>query len=1126
MGLGHSFRQRTLGGLSACLSCGSALPEDAEVCPACGKPIAPLKTINSNTFDGRVGPRTDMPLSSAMIPRVDANLAQLPKFLPERYELVKLLGQGGMGAVYHCIDRQLERPVAIKVMTDKFRSTPQGETRFMREARTQAIVNHANVSTILNFGVSPEGRLFLVMEYLEGEDLRDFLRKRGKIDPMLACELMRQALEGLQEAHTCGLVHRDLKPSNIMIVQDHRGLPLVKILDLGLAKMVGGQTDLMSITMDTATQLIGTPAYMSPEQVAGSKVDARADLYSMGVVFYEMLAGRLPFESETLQGWLYQHLHETPEMPSHYNPDLEKCPDIELLPMWLLEKRPDNRPQSAGDAVKVLMSALAGKSIADLIPNSLRTSPADAPPRPGSGSKKGIGSGSRQGIGAGSGHGAGSGSVHGIGSGSGHGIGSGSGRGVNSGTALGVGSGTRQGARPGSGPRPAVSSGTAPGVPIFPGSSNSASGSGPQATKLNPPLPSDRPRPPSMPRRSFSGELIPNSSARLTGIARMPASSAPPSGSQQSVSSGSQQSISSRTQRPSSNSINLITSITGLTPDQARTSFDHACADGTSAELAGNLALALKNWIRAQALSEMYGLPSAAAQIEECKHQIEFENTLASSDTAAKAGDWQTADDLLQQLAVPQEIIPRLEAAKTNMPRRLVAAWLVLATQKIRALPEGDIRRDLSERYMISCAASGDMNSAINFLDSAPRRAEMRIISFAQAVAAAIRHGHTDGMRPYLDRLKDDLALIANPAEHGKACLEVGRTFAVYGDLESAASALRDAYLFFGEALNQGIPIAVAERPLGADTRSTRSSPLPTQSMGSTKTLNGGKSVRASWLTAICALADAQAEAGLIDDCLKSAAAIDDPWTKSLVLSQLVQNFTRSGRHELAERHATGITFALPKTQALRAIAISKIYREDVEGAEEMMVAIPAPAERLPIFGVMAVFYGLRKEPTKPRTIIANLLAASKQIVGAVPRFHALAAAAEPMLSAGLHDMARAVYDEALQLIAQIEDPPERVRCLLHLVKLKEVRRDAVHSTTRTVAFGSQPQTQLLDMLRQALFAARLLRTDRDKLECFENMATRIAAAYLPVLATEMLNAFKDDADQAAIYIGLTAGMV
>ncbi len=524
----------------------------------------------------------------------------------------------------------------------------------------------------------------------------------------------------------------------------------------------------------------------------------------------------------------------------------------------------------------------------------------------------------------------------------------------------------------------------------------------------------------------------------------------------------------------------------------------------------------------------MYSFDPITPHLDHCKRQVEFETALAKSENAAKNGDWQIADDILQQLSLPQELDPRLEQAKASLPRRLVGAWMGLAATRVRAMPEGDLRRELAERYTITCAASGDMTGAINFLDSAPRRAEQRIVAFAQAVAAAVRHGHTEGMRPYLDRLKSDLNALSDPAEHGKASLEVGRAFAVYGDLENAAMELRDAFRFFGEALSKNIPITVADKPHSADSRTARPSPIPAQTTTniSGKTLSGAKSVRASWLTAVSALADAQAEAGLIDDCLKSVTAIDDPWTKALVMSQLVQNFTKSGRHELAERQATTITFALPKTQALRAIAISKIYREDVVGAEELLAAIPTPGERLPIFGVLAVYYGLRKDPTKPRTLIANLLGASKQINGALPRFHALAAAAEPMLSAGLNDMARAVFDEAFQMISLIDDPAERMRCLLHLVKLKELRRDAVHSTTRTVAFAGRPATHLLDMLRQALFAARQLRNDKDRLECFESMATRVAAANLPVLATEMFNAFKDEMDQAAIYIGLSAGMV
>jgi len=1073
--LGQSFRQSTMGGLAACLSCGSLLPEDASVCPACSKPVASLKTIN--TLDSRIGPRTDMPLNSATPPATAATQSSdvMPKFLPERYEPVKLLGQGGMGAVYHCIDRQLERPVAIKVMTDKFRSSPQGETRFMREARAQAIVNHTNVSTILNFGVSPEGKLFLVMEYLEGEDLRDFLRKRGKLDPMLACELMRQALDGLQEAHACGLVHRDLKPSNLMVIKDHRGQPWVKILDLGLAKMVGGQTDLLTITMDTANQLIGTPAYMSPEQVAGSKVDSRADLYSMGVVFYEMLAGRLPFESESLPGWLYQHLHELPEMPSRYNPDLTKCPQIEKLPMWLLEKKPEDRPQSAGEMVAVLKAILAGKSIAELIPNSLRTdiqTKADESgrlPAAGSGRLPAVATNARPIVPP---------PVPGVPT------------------------------LPPSSGRQAVKFSSIPAADpgrmqqAIPGLTRRPLGAGPTASRM-PAAPSAPPRAPGIVRQPLSAHVAP----ALQRFSNVPPPQAMPL-------------------NQSNSAINLVSSIAGLDAEQARASFDNSCSDALAAEATGNWKLALKNWQRAQALSDMYGCASPTVQLDACKKQVEYETIITKSDNAAKAGDWQTADDHLSSLALTPQIDPRLEAARATLPKRLVTAWLGLAAHKIRLLREGDVRRELSERYTIICASSGDMTGAINFLDASPRRAELRIISFSQAVAAAIRHGHSEGMRPYLERLTNDLSLVTNPAERGKACLEVGRTFAVYGDLESAAACLRDAGKCFTDALNRGIPIAVEDRSSSSDARTNRPSPIPSASLASGKIQTGGKSVRSSWLAAMSTLVDAQAEAGLIDDCLRSASVIDDPWTKALVTSQLVQNFTKAGRHELAERQAASITFALPKTQALRAIAISKIYREDVLGAEELLMAIPTPAERLPVIGVLAVYYGLRKEPTKPRTLIAQLLSSSKQINGALPRFNALAGAVEPMLNAGLNDMARAVFEEALHLVTQIDDPVERVRGLLNLVKMKEVRRDALQSTTRTFAFTTKPATHLLDMLRQALFSARQLRTERDKLECFETMATRVSAAYLPVVATEMFNAFRDDADQAAIYLGLCGGMV
>lgn len=1071
-----------MGGLSACPFCGTVLGPEETVCPQCGRPVASLKAVN--VLESNPGPRTDVPLSANPSQSGVLRLTlEKPTFLPERYEVQRLLGHGGMGAVYLCHDKQLDRPVAIKIMTDKFRASAQGETRFMREARAQAIVNHTNVSTILNFGVSPDGKCFLVMEYLEGEDLRQFMRRQGRLDPLLSCELMRQACEGLQEAHVCGLVHRDLKPSNLMIVKDHKGQPWVKILDLGLAKIVGGQTDLMTITLDTAAALIGTPAYMSPEQVAGSTVDCRADLYSIGVVFYEMLAGRLPFESESLSGWLYQHLHEMPLLPSAHNPDLAKYPRLEKLTMAMLAKHPEDRPQSAAEIVVTLKSVISGKPGTDILYNDVRRGADQAG---ASGGQTAADSGSRK--------------------------------------------------APGSGTSPAISSGRGSGGGI--GGGISAGSPSRAQVKISSVPAADRSRPVPPPagnlpgnvtRRPFSGgAIVPKlpasmsgGSARMPGIVRAPASGGP-------AAALARFSNPTAPVRTAKSGLYSVSAVSGLEPDQALKMYRETHAEALKCQTDGNWKEALKDWLRVQALAEMYpGLEQAQSELKEARRQVNFEEALGKSAAAAAKGDWQNADEILTQIAGPV-LESRLEQARVTLPPRLVAAWLALAAARIRALPEGDLRRDLSVRYTVICAASGDMPGAINFLDASPRKPEIRIVSLSQALVESVRRGRSEGLRPYIERLKNDLGQVADPAERGKASLEVGRAFAVYGDIETAGQIFRDASKYFSEALAQGIPISVADVAQNSDTRPYR--PAHTQSLpspsASGKFGSPAKIVRSSWLAALGALADAQAEAGLIDDCLKTASQVDDPWTKALMFSQLVQSFTRAGRHELAERQTQAITFALPKTQALRAIAISKVYLEDLVSAEEILAAISTPAEQLPIYGVLAVYHALRKDPTRPRTLIANLLMASKKVNGSLPRFNALCAAAEPMLSAGFNDMARSVVDEAMQMIPSVDDPAERLRCILHLCKLKEQRRDPTQSTTRTISAANKPATHLIDPLRQALFTARQLRNGQDRLGCLEALGIRVAAANVSLLSTELLNAFRDEQDQAAIYIGLAGGMI
>lgn len=255
-----------------------------------------------------------------------------------------------MGMVFLALDTALDRPVAIKLMSDRHGTDPTAQKRFLREARAQAIINHINVAKIQNVGVAQSGCPFLVMEYVEGRDLRQILREEPTgLDPIRVCELMLQACSGLSEAHQAGIIHRDLKPSNLIIQMDHQGRELLKILDLGLAKIMGGSTDLRTLTLVTAGVLVGTPAYMSPEQVNGSNVDARTDLYAIGVVLFELLTGRLPFESETMEGWLYQHLHSEPPPPSRIRPELARYPGLDATVLWCLAKQPHVRPARAED---------------------------------------------------------------------------------------------------------------------------------------------------------------------------------------------------------------------------------------------------------------------------------------------------------------------------------------------------------------------------------------------------------------------------------------------------------------------------------------------------------------------------------------------------------------------------------------------------------------------------------------------------------------------------------------------------------------------------------------------------------------------------------------------------------
>jgi serine/threonine-protein kinase len=320
--------------------------------------------------------------------------------LEGRYTIIARLGSGSMGTVYRAKQHAMGREVAVKILRGDRAVDETAKARFMREARANSLLASPNTVTVFDFGQSESGEFYLAMELLEGESLGQRLARVGRLPTPLAVDAARQALRSLSEAHAKGIIHRDLKPDNLFFArmltsaspgEGHE--EIVKVLDFGIAKMLHDDDVPMGVVETQAGTVFGTPRYMSPEQAQGKPLDARTDLYSLGVIVYQMLTGRPPFTDNDAVVVMARHIKSAPKRPNEANPEAGVPKELEDVVMRALSKDPADRQASADILAGELLAALEAQgamssgvraSITNAagirVPDSLRPPPMALPP--------------------------------------------------------------------------------------------------------------------------------------------------------------------------------------------------------------------------------------------------------------------------------------------------------------------------------------------------------------------------------------------------------------------------------------------------------------------------------------------------------------------------------------------------------------------------------------------------------------------------------------------------------------------------------------------------------------------------------------------------------------------------
>jgi len=325
-----------------------------KICPICkadyerGEIFCPVDGARLSSPSEMVG----VPLSSGQDPLIGTTLA-------ERYKILRPIGEGGMGIVYEAMHVVIEKKVALKVLRDDFSKRTEVVERFRQEAKSASRIGHEHIVDISDFGETPGGQSYFVMEHLEGEDLANVLAREGTLSPQRAVHIAAQCARALGAAHAKGIVHRDMKPENIFLVTRENQEDFVKIVDFGIAKMSDIEMEGAPGRKLTKTGMIfGTPEYMSPEQAAGKPLDHRVDVYSMGVIVYECVTGRVPFVGDTFMGILTQHMFEEVPLLSVVNPNVHCGAELETVILRALAKDPDERFRSMDEFGRALAGAM------------------------------------------------------------------------------------------------------------------------------------------------------------------------------------------------------------------------------------------------------------------------------------------------------------------------------------------------------------------------------------------------------------------------------------------------------------------------------------------------------------------------------------------------------------------------------------------------------------------------------------------------------------------------------------------------------------------------------------------------------------------------------------------------